>query len=69
MRHRAAVGITERTDAVVVVVSEERGDVSLCSNGRMVPSLDETRLTRQLHRLFDVAVAEPDVAERRATLT
>ena len=67
MRHRAAVGITERTDAVVVVVSEERGDVALCSNGRMVPELDETRLSRQLHRLFDVTFAGPDGAgERRA---
>lgn len=72
MRHRAAVGITERTDAVVVVVSEERGDVSLCSNGRMVPGLDEPRLSRQLHRLFDVEQLDtPDVApapvERRAS--
>ncbi len=72
MRHRAAVGITERTDAVVVVVSEERGDVSLCSNGRMVPNLDEVRLTRQLHRLFDVdPVDTPEVGpapvERRAS--
>jgi hypothetical protein len=58
MRHRAAVGLTERTDAVVVVVSEERGDVSLCSNGRMVPNLDEQRLSRQLHRLFDLDIQE-----------
>jgi uncharacterized protein (TIGR00159 family) len=72
MRHRAAVGITERTDAVVVVVSEERGDVSLCSNGRMVPDLDEVRLSRQLHRLFDLEPLEaPEVVpvpvERRAS--
>lgn len=72
MRHRAAVGITERTDAVVVVVSEERGEVALCSNGRMVPGLDEARLSRQLHRLFDLDV-EPSEApvmagvERRAS--
>lgn len=59
MRHRAAVGLTERTDAVVVVVSEERGAVSLCSNGRMVPNLDETRLSRQLHRLFDLEYHDP----------
>lgn len=59
MRHRSAVGITERTDAVVVVVSEERGELSLCSNGRMVPNLDEQRLSRQLHRLFDIAPLEP----------
>lgn len=54
MRHRAALGITERTDAVVVVVSEERGEISLASNGRMLPDLDEVRLGRQLHRLFDL---------------
>ncbi|MDA1010527.1 MAG: diadenylate cyclase CdaA [Chloroflexi bacterium] len=58
MRHRAALGLTERTDAVVVVVSEERGAVSLCSNGRMVPNLDEVRLSRQLHRMFDLDYQE-----------
>jgi diadenylate cyclase len=62
MRHRAAVGITESTDAVVVVVSEERGEVSLCANGRMVFALDEPRLARQLRRLF--GIAEPEIAER-----
>ncbi len=69
MRHRAAVGITERTDAVVVVVSEERGQVSLCSNGRMVPDLDEARLSRQLHRLFDLELVEAaaEGGERRAS--
>jgi diadenylate cyclase len=59
MRHRAAVGLTERTDAIVLVVSEERGEISLCSNGRMVPNLDETRLSRQLHRLFDIEYRDP----------
>ena len=54
MRHRAALGITERTDAVVVIVSEERGEVSLASNGRMLTTLDEARLIRELHRLFGV---------------
>ncbi len=57
-RHRAALGITETTDAVVVVVSEERGEISLASNGRMVASLDESRLNRQLHRLFDLEFHE-----------
>jgi len=72
MRHRAALGLTERTDAVVVVVSEERGEVSLSSNGRMVPNLDEVRLSRQLHRMFDLEYQEPGDAsvsagERRAS--
>ena len=54
MRHRAALGITERTDAVVVVVSEERGELALASNGRVLTDLDEARLSRQLHRLLNL---------------
>jgi diadenylate cyclase len=60
MRHRAAVGITESTDAVVVVVSEERGEVSICANGRMVFGLDEARATRQLLRLFGLDGDTPE---------
>jgi diadenylate cyclase len=75
MRHRAALGITERTDAVVVIVSEERGEISLASNGRMLPDLDEARLGRQLYRLFGLdgmtpealRLAERPGAERRAS--
>ena len=39
-RHRAALGITEETDAVVVVVSEERGTIGFCFNGNIVSHLD-----------------------------
>lgn len=63
MRHRAAVGLTERTDAIVIVVSEERGEIAVASNGRMVTDLDESRLTRQLQRLFELDTdvnAHPD---------
>ena len=59
MRHRAGLGIAERSDCVVVIVSEERGAVSLASNGRMAPALDEQRLSRQLHRLFELEYEEP----------
>jgi uncharacterized protein (TIGR00159 family) len=51
-RHRAAVGITEETDAVVVVVSEEKGAISLCFNGNMVRSLDAPSLREALLGLF-----------------
>lgn len=43
-RHRAAIGITEDTDAVAVVVSEETGAVSLVENGNLHPELDSERL-------------------------
>lgn len=47
-RHRAAVGITEETDAVVVVVSEERGTISLCFNGNIAPDLQPGQLRDML---------------------
>lgn len=43
-RHRAAFGITEETDALVVVVSEETGAISLVERGRIVRHLDEEQL-------------------------
>jgi diadenylate cyclase len=49
MRHRAAVGITESTDAVAVVVSEETGTISLAYSGRIIRHLDDARLSRLLH--------------------
>jgi diadenylate cyclase len=52
-RHRAALGITEQTDAVAIVVSEETGSVSLVERGRIVRNLDEQRLTRALIDLFE----------------
>lgn len=51
-RHRAALGITERTDAVSVVVSEETGDMSVAADGRMYTRLDEARLRALLDRLL-----------------
>lgn len=51
-RHRAAVGITEETDAVVVVVSEERGTISFCFNGNIVGNLDGPGLRSALEGVF-----------------
>ena len=51
-RHRAAIGITEQTDAIAVVVSEETGSISVAHNGRMVRHLDENRLRSILQRLY-----------------
>lgn len=51
-RHRAAIGITEETDAVVVVVSEERGTISLCFNGNIARNLDPSTLKNALDGLL-----------------
>lgn len=47
-RHRAAIGITEETDAITVVVSEETGSISVAYRGRLRRGLDEDRLHRVL---------------------
>jgi diadenylate cyclase len=49
-RHRAALGITEETDAVAVVVSEETGTISLCFDGEMIRDLDGKSLLNALYK-------------------
>lgn len=51
-RHRAAIGLTEETDAIVVVVSEEEGTVSLVREGRIQHDLDAGRLRSELQQYF-----------------
>jgi diadenylate cyclase len=51
-RHRAAIGISEQTDAVVVVVSEETGSISLVVRGRIERNLTEDQLRRRLFNLI-----------------
>ena len=51
-RHRAAVGVTEETDAVVVVVSEERGTISVCFSGNIIRDLDAINVRKALLGLF-----------------
>ena len=52
MRHRAALGISEVTDAIAVVVSEETGEISIASDGRLLPLRDETRVRTTLEALL-----------------
>lgn len=53
-RHRAGLGITERTDAIALVVSEETGRISLAADGRMYMRLDDARLRGLLESLLHV---------------
>jgi diadenylate cyclase len=58
LRHRAALGISEVSDAVAVIISEESGAISVAHNGRMIRRLDSARL-RDTVRLL------PPTADRR----
>lgn len=51
-RHRAALGVSEDTDAVAVVVSEETGGISIASEGRLIPLRDESRVRSTLEALL-----------------
>jgi diadenylate cyclase len=64
-RHRAAIGLTEETDAVVLVVSEENMSVGLVAGGQITSDLDMPTLRRALYNLFKLS---PDaVVEGSAT--
>lgn len=52
LRHRAALGISEVTDAVAVVVSEETGSISVVHGGRMIRRLDSDRLDNILSAFY-----------------
>lgn len=58
-RHRAAIGLTEETDAVCIVVSEETGAISVSVYGKLTRDLDEEGLKRVLKSLF-----QPDEKSR-----
>lgn len=51
-RHRAALGISEVSDAVCVVVSEETGRIAITNGGRMIPKLDSKRLRTILTAIY-----------------
>lgn len=52
LRHRAAIGLTERTDAICVVVSEETGGISICENGSLQRNLTERQFREKIAHIF-----------------
>lgn len=53
-RHRAALGITEQSDAIAIVVSEETGQIAIAENGHLVRNLDADRLEVLLRELLHI---------------
>ena len=59
-RHRAAIGISQETDAVVILVSEEKGEVSLVYDGKVMPLTEKEEIRKLLQRHL---VDEPEYAK------
>ena len=52
LRHRAAIGLTERTDAIAVVVSEETGSISISEGGTLSRNLTEKQFREKISEIF-----------------
>ena len=60
LRHRAALGISEATDAIAVVVSEETGSISIAHTGRMIRRLDTERLENILVAFYSAVTSHQE---------
>jgi diadenylate cyclase len=63
-RHRAALGLTEDSDAIVVLVSEEAGEAHLVKNGKITTNLNEQELRQSLAALLDLSKHQVSIPRR-----
>jgi diadenylate cyclase len=66
-RHRAALGITQVSDAISIVVSEETGAVSLAVGGRLFRGLDRKTLKEKIMGLLETHLSIPNILNRGST--
>ena len=52
LRHRAALGMTENTDSMVIIVSEQTGNISLAENGKLITDVEPKKLMSRLEEEF-----------------
>jgi len=63
LRHRAGIGVTEGTDAIAVIVSEERGSISIAHNGRLIRRIEPDHLESAL-----IALTQPSIQKAASML-
>jgi diadenylate cyclase len=53
LRHRAAIGMTEATNVLVLVVSEETGQISIVQRGNILPNLSSSEIRNEINKYFE----------------